>query len=139
MYKKNANVVYRLIYAFVLVALLLGLGTVYYSFAESWSYVDSFYFSTITLTTIGFGDLAPTTDASKMFTAFYALIGIGVMLYILSSVIGVFIFKQEKHFDKVFSLRHVRNQEKKMYIEQQKRRKKRKKEIARIKKLNLKK
>ena len=93
----------QLFYTLVILIILMGVGTVYYSAAEGWSYVDSFYFSTITLTTIGFGDLAPTLPETRIFTAVYALLGIGVMLYILSSVIGGFIFHQEKYFERLFS------------------------------------
>ena len=64
-----------------LVALLtLVVGTVFYRFAESWAWLDSLYFSVITLTTVGFGDLAPTTGISKLFTVFYVFIGIGIIL-----------------------------------------------------------
>jgi voltage-gated potassium channel len=63
----------------VLVLILLAVGTMFYIQAESWSAVDSIYFATITLTTIGYGDLTPTSDAAKLFTAVYSLVGIGVM------------------------------------------------------------
>ncbi len=39
------------------------------------SSVDFFYFSFITITTTGFGDLTPLTDTGKMIAAFEALIG----------------------------------------------------------------
>jgi hypothetical protein len=35
------------------------IGTVVYHYVEAWSWLDSLYFSVITLTTIGFGDFAP--------------------------------------------------------------------------------
>ena len=111
----------RIYYAFVVVVVLLAIGTVYYANAEGWSYVDSFYFSTITLTTIGFGDFVPQTQAAKIFTSMYALLGIGIMLYILSSVIGVFIFKQERYFDKLFfPLRKMRKKEREMEKQEKK-------------------
>jgi len=103
----------RLEFAFMLVAILLLIGTAYYRISEGWSFVDSFYFSTMTLTTIGFGDLVPTNDGSKIFTSFYALFGIGIMLYILSSVMGMLIFKQERRFSKAFNFFHpMRNHDK---------------------------
>jgi len=96
----------KILYAITLLVVLLGTGVFYFNRAEGWSYVDSFYFCVQTLTTIGFGDLTPTTDASKLFTSFYALFGIGVMLYVLGSIIGAYLFRQEKYFDRIFSILH---------------------------------
>ena len=62
-------------------------GATFYHNQEKWSWVDSFYFSTTTLTTIGFGDLHPTTDSSKIFTIFYVLVGVSVVLYMFSTII----------------------------------------------------
>jgi len=58
---------------------VLGLGTVVYRILEDWSWVDAFYFSSVTLTTVGFGDLTPTTTASKLFTVFYIFTGISLI------------------------------------------------------------
>jgi hypothetical protein len=60
-------------------AALLTIGTIVYHFAEDWSWVDSFYFCTIAVTTVGFGDLSPTTDATKLFTVFYVFSGIALV------------------------------------------------------------
>ena len=59
--------------------IILATGTIFYHFQENWSWINSLYFSTITLTTVGFGDLTPTTPISKLFTIFYVLIGIGII------------------------------------------------------------
>ncbi|MEO3755094.1 potassium channel family protein [Streptomyces sp. B6B3] len=48
-------------------------GTVFYRVHEGWSMLDSLYFSVTTGLTIGYGDLAPTTGFSKVFTMVYAL------------------------------------------------------------------
>ncbi len=58
----------------------IGLATVFYHWAEKWSWLDSFYFSVITIATVGYGDLAPTTPLSKIFTMVYILCGIGVFV-----------------------------------------------------------
>ncbi len=60
------------------VFVLLG-GTVAYSVIEGWSLVDSFYFSSVALTAVGFGDLKPSSDFSKVFTVFYIFSGIAIV------------------------------------------------------------
>lgn len=63
------------------------LGTVFYHSYEAWGWIDSFYFSVISLTTVGYGDFFPTTTISKLFTTFYVLIGIGIMLSLIHLII----------------------------------------------------
>jgi voltage-gated potassium channel len=67
-----------------LVAIVSGTG--FYSIVEGFRLVDAFYFSVVTLTTVGYGDLAPETDAGKLFTAVYALVGIGILLAFITTV-----------------------------------------------------
>jgi len=70
----------------LLVGLLLA-GTLVYSFLEGWSLVDALYFSVVTLATVGYGDLHPTTDVSKLFTIMYMLTGIGVLVVFAGRVV----------------------------------------------------
>ncbi|MDX2381011.1 MAG: potassium channel family protein [Acidimicrobiia bacterium] len=58
---------------------LLVVGTVMFRLLEDWSWVDSFYFSAIAVATVGFGDLTPTSDGSKLFTVMYIFAGIGLI------------------------------------------------------------
>jgi len=59
---------------------LLVIGTFAYHWLEGWSYLDSLYFCVISLATIGYGDLTPTTPQAKLFTIFYVINGIGVLV-----------------------------------------------------------
>ena len=63
----------------VSVLLVLLVGTLAYSVIEDWSLVDSFYFSSVALTVVGFGDLTPSTDFSKIFTVFYIFSGVAIV------------------------------------------------------------
>jgi hypothetical protein len=63
----------------VAAVLLLTGGTVTFHYIEGWSWVDSFYFSTIAGTTVGFGDLAPTTDASKLISVAYIFLAVSIL------------------------------------------------------------
>ena len=65
---------------------IVSFGSVVYHYLEGWSWVDSIYFSVITLTTIGFGDFAPATPEGKIFTIFYIVIGIGIILSFINTV-----------------------------------------------------
>ncbi|MCE6960683.1 potassium channel family protein [Cereibacter sphaeroides] len=63
-----------------LTATEIGGATVFYRLVEGWRWVDAFYFSVVTIATVGFGDLAPRTDVGKLFTVFYILTGIGLFV-----------------------------------------------------------
>jgi hypothetical protein len=59
---------------------LLIMGTTVYHHIEGWSWTTSFYFTVCTVTTIGYGDVVPTSESSRLFTAFFALAGVSVAL-----------------------------------------------------------
>ena len=69
-------------------ATLIVVGTVVYKLLEDWSWVDAVYFSVVAVTTVGFGDLTPSTDASKLFTVVYVLIGISILTTFLHARVG---------------------------------------------------
>ncbi|MDH3683200.1 MAG: potassium channel family protein [Acidimicrobiia bacterium] len=73
----QGDTVYRVLAASA--AMLLATGTVLFRLLEDWSWVDSFYFSAIAVTTVGFGDLTPTTDAGKLVTVAYIFSGIAIV------------------------------------------------------------
>lgn len=78
-------------------------GTFVYHHLEGWSYLDSLYFSIITLTTIGYGDFSPQTVPGKIFTIFYILIGLGMILTFLHTVFRHYqeeILKTKKQVEK---------------------------------------
>jgi voltage-gated potassium channel len=58
---------------------ILVLGTWFYAKVEGWRALDSLYFTVTTLTTVGYGDFYPHTDAGKIFTIFYIFVGIGLL------------------------------------------------------------
>lgn len=74
---------------FILGALVVvAAGTTFYTIVEDWPVLDALYFTVITLTTIGYGDLHPTTDLSKIFTIFFVLAGVSFLLGFLNFIIG---------------------------------------------------
>jgi hypothetical protein len=62
-------------------------GTWIYRSLEDWSWVDSFYFSAVSLTTVGYGDITPATDKGKLFTVLYLFVGIGIIASTINNLI----------------------------------------------------
>ena len=69
-----------------LTSIVVGSGTVFYHFAEDWGWIDSIYFTVITLTTVGYGDLAPTGPLAKLFTVMLILMGIGLLVSLIERI-----------------------------------------------------
>jgi voltage-gated potassium channel Kch len=65
---------------------LITVGAFFYRQVEDLSWVDSFYFTIVTLTTVGYGDISPQTTAGRVFTSVYLLIGIGILVALVSEV-----------------------------------------------------
>ena len=63
----------------VTLAVYVLVGYILYNQEEGWGLIDSAYFAVLTITTVGYGDLVPTSDGSKVFTIIYAFLGIGLV------------------------------------------------------------
>ena len=74
----------RICIALLILALLLGAGTLAFHMLEEWTLIDSFYFTGVTLSTIGYGDLVPKTELGKLFTVFFSFSAIGIAFYCIS-------------------------------------------------------
>ena len=61
-------------------------GTLFFWRFEDWTIIEALYFCVVTLTTVGYGDLSPTTAGTQIFTIVYILTGFGVLVALLTSV-----------------------------------------------------
>lgn len=71
-----------LIFAFSMIAL----ATVTFWLVEGWSLLDAAFFSVVTISTVGYGNLVPETAVGKLFAMFYILVGLGVFVAAASAV-----------------------------------------------------
>ena len=55
---------------------------------ERWPIADALYFAVVTFTTVGYGDLCPTTDAGKLFAIFFSFAGISIVGALLGYIGG---------------------------------------------------
>ena len=77
----------RILFALLAVTIAIGLGTVGFCLIEGWSILDSLYVAAQTVTTVGYGDLTPASRNGRIFSTVFMLVGVGVVLYALTSVV----------------------------------------------------
>jgi voltage-gated potassium channel len=63
------------------------IGTIFYHLVEKLSWLNAYYFSVVTLATVGYGDITPHTDAGKIFTTIYILTGVGIITTFFSVLV----------------------------------------------------
>jgi len=78
----------RLIKIIVALAIVLAIGTAAFMAIEKWTLLESLYMTVITITTVGFQEVRPLSGNGRIFTIFLILLGTGVLLYALSSIVA---------------------------------------------------
>lgn len=66
-------------------------GTVGYVYLEHMTFFQAIYLTIATVTTVGYGDLTPHTDAGRLLSMVIMVVGAGVALYFASSMVALVI------------------------------------------------
>jgi len=80
-----------LVLSIIILSATLGL-----MYLEGWDFFTALYVTIITLSTVGYGDITPTTFWGKVFTLLYIVCGVGAMAYTFASISGFIIEGQLK-------------------------------------------
>jgi voltage-gated potassium channel len=86
----------RLRYLVALLAAVIASGTVFFRMVEGWSWLDSYYFTVVTLSTVGYGDLIPQTPIGRIGTTVFIITGLGLFAAVIQRV-GVLGFARRDH------------------------------------------
>ena len=78
---------FRIRNAIIALGIAIVFGTVGFRVIEGWSFVDSFYVTVQTLTTVGYGDLPPRSLAGRGFAIVVMLIGVGGVALAASTIV----------------------------------------------------
>lgn len=90
--------IYRIILAIAVTT--LAVGTIVYHVVEKWSWLNSYFFSVTTLSTVGYGNLVPTTPFAKIFTTFYIFIGVGILTTFITATMKRSGYKMQQRQEK---------------------------------------
>lgn len=74
------------LYAF---AFLLIFGMIGYKFLLQVDWVDAFYMTVITISTVGFGEIGTTSNASEIFSVLMIFLGVGIVGYAFTTVVAM--------------------------------------------------
>lgn len=76
---------------------ILSLGTVFFHYVEGWSWLDSYFFTVVTISTVGYGSLVPATALGKIGTTFFIFVGLGIFAVAIQQFALYHMQKREEH------------------------------------------
>lgn len=76
----------KLKYGAALLCTVFIIGTLGFHFIEGWNYLDAFFMTLITITTIGYQEIHPLTEAGKVFDIILIFLGVGSAAYAFASL-----------------------------------------------------
>ena len=85
----------RIYTAIFLMVFILLVGVFGYKMISGYSWIDATYMTVITMTTVGFGEVVPLDDQSKIFTIFLILSSVLIMGYALSIITEYILSKND--------------------------------------------
>lgn len=74
----------------IIIIILFIYGILGSHFIMGLNYIDSIYYSVITMATVGYGDYTPTTGIQKIFATTLALAGVGLLAYVFNVILTNF-------------------------------------------------
>jgi hypothetical protein len=84
--KEKSRVRRKLYYAIILLVTVYVIAIEIYHYVEGWNWLDAIYFTSATITTVGYGDLTPRTDLGKLLTVPLMFIGIAIGFYTIYAI-----------------------------------------------------
>jgi voltage-gated potassium channel len=76
----------NIVFAAIMLALVLSMGTAGYMILEEWNFLDSLYMTVITVTTVGFSEVNPVSDQGRILTMTILISGLGVLGYVVGTL-----------------------------------------------------
>lgn len=78
-----------------------------FAFVEKWSVVDTIYYTVVTFTTVGYGDLSPKNTWTRLAATFYVPFSVVIFARIFSSLSNVYMTRKTKEAERKFLSRKL--------------------------------
>lgn len=80
--KAKYGTLWQIMYGFVALWMITIVGIIGYMWIEGWGFLDSFYMIVITLSSVGYMEVQPLSDAGRIWTSILILGGVGSFLFL---------------------------------------------------------
>ncbi len=75
--------------------IVAAIGTVGFMMLEDLSFADAFYYNIVTMSTVGYGDIHPTTQAGRIFAVLLIVMGGATFLGVIANATEILILRRE--------------------------------------------
>lgn len=86
----------------LILIIVISTGTIGYMMIEDWSFIDSFYMTIITMSTVGFAEVNELSVYGKLFTSLLIVISFGTFAYAISSITTYLVGGEYKKYFKEY-------------------------------------
>jgi len=82
----------------VLFVVVTAMGTAGFMALEGLSFPEALYYNIVTMSTVGYGDIHPTSNASRLFAVLLIIMGAGTFIGVIANATEMVLFKREERY-----------------------------------------
>lgn len=90
------HISFRLRFFLAAVLLVMVMGTIAMMLVEHLALVDAFYYTVVTIATVGYGDITPSTTTGKLLAILLILLGTGTFLGVVANATEIMLNRRER-------------------------------------------
>jgi len=94
----------HLVYILILIFILFTISVIGYIIIEGYNFIEAFYMTVISITTAGYLEVHPLSDAGRLFTSFVLLTNIGLFFYGATRIVAHVIEGEFRNFFKNYNV-----------------------------------
>jgi len=98
----------RVIGMCALLIIFISIGVFYGVLAEDWNFLESLYWTIVTMTTVGYGDYSPAGQVNRLCISFYIILSTGIFASVVTAVIAAYITMRKRAETVRFILRKLK-------------------------------
>lgn len=93
------------------VIFMIASSTTFFHLVEGWSIIDSYFFTVVTISTVGYGNLVPVTPLGKIATTFLIFFGLAIFAVAIQQFGAFAMRKRAEHTEWLIARLHPKDKE----------------------------